>query len=90
MGLHLSWKCSNGHTHLAERVKYRVEIHQYLALGHLRDVVQAFRREVSHPILGVREAYEQRFHELLHVRSDVDTQGDRGARETYQTSISHV
>ena len=77
-------------THLAESVEYRVKVDQYLALGHFRDIVQALRREVPDAVLRIREAYEQWFHELLHVWRDVDSQCDGCTRESNQTAIPYM
>ena len=77
-------------THLAESVEYRVKVDQYLALGHFRDIVQALRGEVPDAVLGICEAYEQWFHELLHVRRDVDSEGDGRTRESNQTTVPYM
>ena len=59
-------------TYLAQCIKYWIEVYQYLPFGYLGDVVQAFRGEVAHPVLRIREAYEQRLDKLLHVRRNID------------------
>ncbi len=40
-------------THLAERVKYLVEIYEDLPFRDLRDIVQAFRREIPNSVLRI-------------------------------------
>ena len=79
-----------GRTNLAKSIKYRVKIHQDLSFGNLGDVVEAFGREVSHSVLGVREAYEQRFDELLHVGCNLDSESYCSSSESYKTAIADV
>lgn len=68
--------------YLAKSIEDGVEIDENLALGDLGDVVQAFGREVSYPILRVGEAREDGFDELVHVRGNVDAEGDGSSGQT--------
>lgn len=58
--------------YLAEGIEDGVEINENLALGNLGDVVQAFSREVSYPVLRVGKTREDGFNELVHVWGDVN------------------
>lgn len=90
MGLHLGLKRANVHTYLAERVEYWIEVYKDFAFGDLRNVVETLRGEVAHPVLGIREAYEQRFDELVHVGRDVDAESNGSARESNEPSVPYV
>lgn len=79
-----------GQTNLAKSIKYGVEVHQDLSFRNFGDVVEAFGREVSHSVLGVREADEQRFDELLHVGCNLDSESYCSSSESYKTSIADV
>ena len=68
--------------YLAESIKYRVEIYEYLTLGYLGNVVKTLGREVSDPILRVGEARKNRFDEFVHVGCNVNSECDSGAGET--------
>ena len=76
--------------YLAEGIEYGIEIHKNFALGDFGDVVQALGGEVSYPVLGVCEAGEDRFDELVHVWSNVDAKCDSSSGETNQTTVSNV
>ena len=77
-------------TYLAECIKYWIEVYQYLPFGYLGDVVQAFCGEVAHPVLRIREAYEQRFDELLHVWGNVHAESDSSAGQPNQSAVPYV
>lgn len=77
-------------TYFAERIEDGVEIDENFALGDLGDVVQAFGREVSYPVLGVCEAGENGFNELIHVWGNVDAKCDGGPGKPNQTTVSDV
>jgi hypothetical protein len=76
--------------HFTQCIKYGVEVDKNFAFGYLSDVVQAFGREVPNSIFRIAEANKQRFHELLHIRSNVDAEGYGGSSEPNQTTISDV
>ena len=86
----LSCECGDASTHLAERVKDGVEVDEYLALGDFRDVVEALSGEVPDPVLGIREAYEQRFHELLHIRRNIHAQSNGRSSKSNETPIAYM
>ena len=58
-------------THLAEGIKDVVEEDQYLALGHLRNVVHALAGIVADPCILIAEACEDRRDDLLQVPSNI-------------------
>ena len=77
-------------TYLAESIEDGIEIDENLAFGNLGDVVQAFGGEVSYPVLGVGEAREDGFDELVHVGGNVNAKCDSSRGETDQTAVSDV
>jgi hypothetical protein len=77
-------------THFAQSVKDRIEVHQDLPLGYLGDVVQTFGGEVSHAVLHVCEAIEERIYKLLHVRRNSYTESDSCPSQSDQSSVPNV
>lgn len=59
--------------HLAQCIKYLVEVDENLSFGDFADVVQTLCGKVTNPVLRVDEAVKERVHEFFHVGSNVDT-----------------
>lgn len=77
-------------THFAQGIKDRIEVHQDLPLGYFGDIIQAFRGEVSHTVLHVCEAVEERIYKFLHVWRDPYTEGDCCPSQPDQTSVPNM
>ena len=67
-----------------------VEVDEYLALGHLCDVVHALACIVPDTRILVAEAGQDGGHDLLEIAGDFWAQGYRGSRESDETAIAGV